>query len=367
MLDLVGALHEGVVDEGSWRAGLDGLSDMFAGAALLFGTMPKDRAHIDLTGHRVDPAGVAVLAGPTAKAKDNPFVAIAPYAPLRRPMTIADIGGWEALRQSRVWLEFCIAYNFTSGAGAVLERQSDRIEVAMVMRGKEGLSSDEIATYAALLPHIARAWRVRRVLDDWRAQAGGMAAALDLLDRGVIVTDGDGRVRFANAAADRLLTRGDGLDATRGRLRARWPHATDRLQAMIGRAAGTADGEDMVAVDALALDRGDGTIPLAVIAEPIAPGHSAELGQAARGGAVLFVNDATANADPTPERLAAVYGLTAAEAQLTARLAAGDGIGAAAEAQGISSNTAKTHLKAVFGKVGVGRQTQLLRRILADL
>lgn len=250
--------------------------------------------------------------------------------------------------------------------GAVLERQPDRIEIMMILRRAGEFAALEVRVLAQLIPHIARAWRVRRVLDDWRGRAGGMATALDLLDRGVIITGPDGHVRFANRAADRLLSRGDGIDATRGCLRARRPHKTAQLLTMIGRAAGTAVGSDAVAVDALALDRGEGQTPLAVIAEPIAPGHSGGMGHGSHGGAVLFVSDSDASVRPTPMRLAAVYGLTAAEAQVAAHIAVGEGVGAAADAQGISENTAKTHLKAVFAKVGVNRQSQLVRRIIAD-
>ena len=62
-----------------------------------------------------------------------------------------------------------------------------------------------------------------------------------------------------------------------------------------------------------------------------------------------------------------VYGLTPAEARLTALLVRGHGLASAAEALGVSRNTAKYHLKTVFGKIGISRQTELVRRVLADV
>lgn len=371
ILDVVGALHEGVVDDDSWTSGLDALSDVFAGAGIFLGTLPKGAAAFELHGHRLDPAGVAVLAGPVANPVDNPFVAVAPHVPLRRPVTVDDIGGWETLRQSRAWRDFGLGFGINAPMGTVLERQPDRIEIMMLLRAKGEYTAAETRVFACLIPHVARAWRVRRILDDWREKAGGMAAALDLLERGVVIigaiVGAGGEIRFANRSADRLLSSADGLDAPRGRLRAGRPHKTEQLLAMIGRAAGTAVGTDAVAVDALALDRPTGQAPLAVIAEPIAPGHSEYLGHTAQQGAILFVSDGDACVRPTSERLAAVYGLTAAEAQLASQISIGLGVGAAAAAQGISENTAKSHLKAIFEKVGVNRQTQLVRRIMADI
>ena len=78
-------------------------------------------------------------------------------------------------------------------------------------------------------------------------------------------------MRFGNRSADRLLSRGDAIDARGGRLRARRARDTDALHTLIGRAAETAIGVDVVAVDAVALPSAGEYSSLAVVAEPLAP------------------------------------------------------------------------------------------------
>ena len=62
-----------------------------------------------------------------------------------------------------------------------------------------------------------------------------------------------------------------------------------------------------------------------------------------------------------------VYGLTPAEARLASLVVDGHDPASAARALGVSANTVKYHLKTVFDKVGVGRQADLVRRVLADV
>jgi DNA-binding CsgD family transcriptional regulator len=57
--------------------------------------------------------------------------------------------------------------------------------------------------------------------------------------------------------------------------------------------------------------------------------------------------------------LSAAFGLTAAEAKLAARLASGAGIDIAAASLGVSRETARTQLKAVFAKTNTTRQAEL--------
>ena len=68
-----------------------------------------------------------------------------------------------------------------------------------------------------------------------------------------------------------------------------------------------------------------------------------------------------------PRLLRQLFGLTAAEARLTAALVEGNSVKEFAEATGVSLNTARTHLKNLFIKVGVKRQAALVREVLIAL
>jgi DNA-binding CsgD family transcriptional regulator len=233
--------------------------------------------------------------------------------------------------------------------------------------GQPDFNSADRRLLAALLPHIARAWRVKRMLAEWKALAGTLKFVLDRLDRAVLVTGPDARIRFANRAAERLLSRGDRIDAMRGRLHAATSRDTEALRRLIDTATRTGIGDGQTAVDAVAIRGAVESSPLAVVAEPLAPAHGETLGHEASPGAVLFIGESEASIRPSAERLRIVYGLTPAEARLTSLIVEGHDIASAALAAGVSENTVKYHLKAVFGKVGVSRQAQLVRRVLADV
>ena len=205
------------------------------------------------------------------------------------------------------------------------------------------------------------------MLGEWKALAGTLKFVLDRLDRAVLVTGPEGQIRFANRAADHLLSRGDGVDATRGRLRAARSRDTDALRHLIERATQTGTGAGRTAVDALAVRRTDDSPPLAIVAEPLAPTHGEILGHEASPGAILFIGELQASSRPSQDRLRIVYGLTPGEAQVAFLIVDGHDIASAARTAGISGNTVKYHLKAVFEKVGVSRQAQLIRRVLADV
>ena len=205
------------------------------------------------------------------------------------------------------------------------------------------------------------------MLGEWQDMAGTLKLVLDRLERGVVVTDAEGKVRFANGAADRLLTRGDVLDVTGGRIRGKRSADSRELLGLVQRAARTAVGDDSIATDALAVS-GDGDGPsLAIVAEPLAAAHSDSLGHRSEAGAVLFISDSEACTSPSSERLRIVYGLTPAEARLAALVVEGQDSASAALTLGVSPNTVKFHLKTIFDKVGVSRQAELVRRVLADV
>lgn len=59
-----------------------------------------------------------------------------------------------------------------------------------------------------------------------------------------------------------------------------------------------------------------------------------------------------------------VFGFTPSEAALAMELANGLSLEDAAQSLGIRRNTARAHLRAIFSKTGVRRQTELVRLIL---
>ena len=189
----------------------------------------------------------------------------------------------------------------------------------------------------------------------------GAASTLSVLERvgcAAIVIDGSARMTDLKCSAENLL--GEHLDAMRGRvaLRDRASNISlQRLLSMAVREERTRFGSrsPVVSHPPVLINR-DKSPWLLVEAMPLTAFGSDLFSS---GRAVLLLTDLTLEPRPDVTYLRVAFGLTAAEARLAAFLGSGSGIEFAATSIGISRETARTHLKAVFVKTGVHRQAEL--------
>ena len=77
------------------------------------------------------------------------------------------------------------------------------------------------------------------------------------------------------------------------------------------------------------------------------------------GRLILLLTDLRSSLRPEATQLCAAFGLTAAEAKLAAKVASGVGVNGAAASLGVSRETARSQLKAVFAKTNTRRQAEL--------
>jgi DNA-binding CsgD family transcriptional regulator len=101
------------------------------------------------------------------------------------------------------------------------------------------------------------------------------------------------------------------------------------------------------------------------IVMPIPLELSARLDVALASGCVAVFISKPGGLQLPPKRLAALYGLTPAEARLAAKLAALRSVEQAADDLFIAVHTARSHLKSIFAKTGTQSQSGLLM-LLAD-
>lgn len=182
-----------------------------------------------------------------------------------------------------------------------------------------------------------------------------LAAVLDTLDDGLIVTTERGLVVHANRAAQAMVATG-ALSVWNGQLCAAAATDTRTLRTAIAACArdGKASLLRLAGLDphqslTVTLNRTEG----AVVSSP---GRSGPL-------VVAALRDGTPVRLPEP-LLQALFGLTLAEARLAAEVMRGDGLQACAQRLGIAANTARTHLHRVFDKTGTKRQAELVRLLL---
>jgi DNA-binding CsgD family transcriptional regulator/PAS domain-containing protein len=223
---------------------------------------------------------------------------------------------------------------------------------------------DDLNVLRALMPHLQRASLVHRQLAVPTRTRDVWHLLVDAVDTGLVIVDRDGRVLYANARARALLATRDGLLDSGGVLRTQRVRETQALHALITTVASPHDDDGntprIVRVSRATLRR-PYQVFAAAVPEPVIAWRATTT-----AAAVLFVTDPETQYGPSPEMLAAWYGLTRAEARVAARIALGQSTGTIAADTGNAIGTVRVLLKRAFRKTGTARQVDLMALLNSD-
>ena len=234
-----------------------------------------------------------------------------------------------------------------------------RVSVLSVQgeRRRRAFDEADAAALARLLPHVRRAIQLRQHIGIHQTARDPFEDAIEHVATGVVLIDRSAQVRFANAAARRLLERGDGLRVSHGRLGAMHSGEERKLARAVSDALSVHERESTAASDTIMISRAENPSPYNVLVMPI---------RRAGGGrqVAVLVGDPDARVVDAPELVARLYGLTPAESSLAISLASGDTLEDYAELNGIALSTTRWRLKQVQSKTGARRQVDLVRLLL---
>jgi DNA-binding CsgD family transcriptional regulator len=104
--------------------------------------------------------------------------------------------------------------------------------------------------------------------------------------------------------------------------------------------------------------------PTILMVAPLPPMPTSPLSQNPR--VAMFISDPETSQPTNLERLTAMFALTPAESRLADHLIHGKSLIEAADTLGITQQTARVHLKRIFGKTYTGRQSELMRLLLSS-
>jgi DNA-binding CsgD family transcriptional regulator/PAS domain-containing protein len=216
-----------------------------------------------------------------------------------------------------------------------------------------------------LLPHLSRAVELHTRLTALDSERRLFAATVDRMLVGTVLLDEEGNVFKTNAIADEILAQEDGLRLTRKGLEATYGAEDRELQRLIRHAlAGIASTAEAVG-QAMSVTRpsGRGKLGIAVRANPMT-----QLSEGRHWPAVtVFMRDPDRKSQGSVDALRNLYGLTPAEALLSLQLIEGLTLDEAAEQLNIRKNTARAHLRSIFSKTNVTRQTSLVTLLLSSM
>jgi DNA-binding CsgD family transcriptional regulator/uncharacterized protein YhfF len=219
-----------------------------------------------------------------------------------------------------------------------------------------------------MTPYLDRGIALLQRLDEQRRIAAGVEAILARVQTAVLTVGPTLRVGFTNPAAEVLLRIGDGLQLKNGHLTTRHPADERALAAAVSVACSrtdqTAQSSNSAipsrrAGDLICIFRDDFQPSYRACVFPLRPGQ-AVCGLTTSSQAVLFVDDPNQDAIPA-DLFYRAFQLTPAEARLAVHLASGSSLSDAADALGVTYNTVRAQLRAIFDKTETHRQTELVR------
>ena len=173
--------------------------------------------------------------------------------------------------------------------------------------------------------------------------------ALDMLDCALLIVDRDHKVEYGNRAASELLLNGyGGLSLDEARLGAKSEDLSQPLAEAIRLAC--------VDLQPSGVCRPEAGVPaerwLRLV---VAPVHFGGTGRAA-----VWIVNTESPASPSEELLAALFGLSRAEARLAVCVLLGRSAAQCARQFGVGVSTIRSQLRSIFSKTGVRRQAQLV-------
>lgn len=222
----------------------------------------------------------------------------------------------------------------------------------------EGWGHDQIRTIGRLAPHVCHFARVRRALADARASSASFGDLLDNKRLGLIQVDRAGRVVEANDRARDILVGQDGLHDRGGELAAGHQEEDSELRRLLARAS-PPHGAPGVG-GSMKITRGQYRAPLVLEVHP-----GARLDGSWRLGALVLIVDPASRPRVDPDLLIRFLGLTPRESLVAAAVASGQTVAGTAAELGCAESTVRTHLRQVYRKLGIRKQTDLVRTVLS--
>jgi len=217
-----------------------------------------------------------------------------------------------------------------------------------------GWSRSRIEMIRRVLPHLRQYVRVRTALVDAGALGASVGELLDNARVGVVLLSRQQRILEANDRAAALLRRNDGLSDRNGALTAARADDNDRLRQLLALALPPFGGQG--ASGSMVLRRRNGHPRFALHIKPV---------QSWRVAALVLIADPMEPDGIEPDLVASALRLTPTETEIAILLTKGRTAPQIAAETGRGYGTVRSHLKHMFSKLGVSRQLDVVRLVLA--
>ena len=294
------------------------------------------------------------------------IAALCPFRgmPTDQVVTVTDVLSEAEWRASAYYNDFCkdmqcfhvIAADVATKDGCPYALRVTRPETS------SNFDAQDRAFMNMLVPHVKRALNLHLSVHQDRQVISLYSRAMAQLMVGVVILDQNGMVIESNPAATGILEMQDGLKVSGGMLEANYANDNRKLQRLIRDALMQTGASRLSITEGVSVGRQSGQLNWGVVVQSISPDEWTEGKQ--RPSVAVFVRDTSGKAEPSIKLAQQLFQLTPAETALAIQLANGLSLEETAEALNIRRNTARAHLRSIFSKTGVRRQTELVRIFL---
>lgn len=362
---LISAVYQGITETPPWQTALEQLrKHVKGGVATLMLRPPSPES-----------TGVAINTGHVdqraTESYETHFFAVDPFVKLPdgHVASAEEIVGEEEWLASDMYQLYLEPLNIRHMLGTEIHTE-EGIECRLrVTRGpnREPFSEHDKNVMRVMLPHLRHAIQLHAKMDYLECERQVYSGAMNRMLLGMVSFGTDRSIMEINQEATRILSEKDGLWRTGNTLKAANRSENQELQRLIREAIdGGASDSSTPLTEATSITRQFDRGRLGIVVRSIPMGPWSESTQ--RPAAALFMRDPDYNSpEPSEDVVRRVFGLTRMEAALAVLLARGQSLDDAAESLGVRRNTARTHLRSIFGKTGVSRQTMLVRMILKSV
>jgi DNA-binding CsgD family transcriptional regulator len=358
--ELVTLTYEAAADPARWNDFLRSFLDCIHAPSAVF------LIH-DHTRSKANASEVIGIEASWVKSYQDYFVTINPWLvghPFRRGVVAVgdQILNDRELVRTEFYNDFLRPQDWFYCCGVMTAQdQSTTSEITAIRSRRAGsFTSNEVALFKYLAPHLQCAVRIHNRIAGLESGLNAATGALDRFPTGIVAVNSDAKVILTNRAADAILKRGDGLTIRDG-LQTASRQETAKLRDAIAAVCRQRDSGIPKPGTVVRVSRPSGSKPFEILVAPL-PSQSS-LG---RGGtaAALFITDPEEGTDLDHRALQELFGLTLAEIRLCVALVNGKSVEEYAQEAAISPNTARTHVKRIYAKTGVRRQSELVRLLL---
>ena len=217
-------------------------------------------------------------------------------------------------------------------------------------RSQGSFEPRSVAALKADVADLGRMLALRGQLASAARREGNLTTMVDAIANPILLVTAMGRIVEANAAAEEILRKGDGLRRHKGVLAATSCAANKQLEGAIFAASASQAGG---AISIPKADGGQHVLSLVAVACEGSPRK-------------VLITALAERPDKTREaRLRHLFGLSPSEAQIAVRLSQGVTLAELAEERAVSLGTIRSQVKAVSGKLGCSRQSNIVRIVLS--